>query len=82
MKKEDYKKFSKALFLLSDLRTYPNGKNLDFIESKFLNYFGKVMGQLTRTFIQFHTTDKRNEKLKEIASILNCIDKLKKVTKE
>ena len=77
MRKEDYKKFSKALFLLSDSRIYPNDKNLDLIESKFLNYFGKVIGELTRTFTQFYTTDKKNEKLKEIASILNCIDKLK-----
>jgi len=81
MRKEDYKKFSKALFLLSDLRTYPNGKNLELVESKFLNYFGKVIGELRNTFTQFYTTDKKNEKLKEIASILNCIDKLKEAEK-
>lgn len=75
MNKADYKKFSKALFILTELRTYPNNKNLDFVESKFLNYFGKVIGKLMEIFIQFYTANKRDEKLKEIATILNYIDK-------
>jgi len=44
VERNDYLKYRKALFVLSNLRTYPNDKNLDFVESKFLNYFGKAIG--------------------------------------
>jgi len=82
MNKEDYKKFSKALFFLSGLRTYPNGRNLDFVESKFLNYFGKVIGELQRIFAEFYLTNKKKESLKDVAKILKCIDELKEVKKD
>ena len=75
MNKEDYKKFSKALFMLSDLRTYPNGKNLDFVESKFLNYFGKVISELRRIFMHFYM-GREKEMLEEIAVILKYIEKV------
>lgn len=31
-----------ALYPISDLRTYPNGKNMTLIDAKTLNYIGKT----------------------------------------
>jgi len=71
MNKDDYKKCKRALFWLTELSIYPNDKNLDLVESKFLNIFGKVISELNVIFTLFYHSNKnaRRKLLVKIAQI-------------